>query len=151
MHLCHNKNVIEMKLSINSQVVINAPVEKVWKVLLDFENHPLWNPFFKKIEGEPIKGNQILLEINGMTFKPTILTNMKNQELRWLGSLFFRGLFDGEHFFKLEDLGNNSTRLEHGENFSGILVALLKNKLLTDTINGFESLNEGLKNRVENL
>ena len=37
-------------------------------------------------------------EAKGMTFKPKILTFETNKELKWLGYLFFEGLFDGEHY-----------------------------------------------------
>ena len=38
-----------------------------------------------------------------MTFKPNILVFEENKELRWLGKLFFKGLFDGEHKFEIID------------------------------------------------
>lgn len=62
---------------------------------------------------------------NGMTFKPTILNFETNKEFRWKGKLGISGIFDGEHFFILEKLNDNQTKFIHGENFSGILVALM--------------------------
>ena len=29
---------------------INAPPRSVWKVLVDFQAHPQWNPFVRSIE-----------------------------------------------------------------------------------------------------
>lgn len=33
-----------------SSVLINAPIEKVWQVMLDVKNYPLWNPFVVRVE-----------------------------------------------------------------------------------------------------
>lgn len=73
-----------------------------------------------------------------MTFK-------ENTELKWLGHLLIKGLFAGEHKFKLTDIGNGTTNFEQSENFSGILVNLFSKSLDKDTKNGFEQMNTELK------
>ena len=85
-----------------------------------------------------------------MTFKPVVLTFKENTELKWLGHLWFKGLFDGEHKFKLIDNGNGTTKFEQSENFSGILVKLFTKSLDKDTKKGFEQMNKELKLRAEN-
>ncbi len=40
-------------------VEINAPVEKVWQVLLDFESYPDWNPFTYKVETDLTVGGPV--------------------------------------------------------------------------------------------
>lgn len=120
---------------------------------MDFENHPKWNPFIKSISGEPKTGNKITVSIkppdgDGMTFKPKILILEQNREFRWKGKLIVNGIFDGEHFFKIESLGDNQTRFIHGEKFSGILVALM-GKMLDRTKDGFQLMNESIKKECE--
>lgn len=85
-----------------------------------------------------------------MKFHPRVIRVKKNAEFAWKGNVLFPGLFDGEHFFRLEQAGQDQTRLIHGEKFSGILVPLLKG-LLKDTASGFELMNKALKERVENI
>ncbi len=80
-----------------------------------------------------------------MTFKPTILKTDPAKELRWLGRLLFKGIFDGEHYFLFEASGNG-TRFVQGEKFSGLLVGLLN---MDDAKTSFEELNAALKKRVE--
>ena len=87
-------------------------------------------------------------ESKSMTFKPVISKFEKNKEFRWKGKLFFKGLFDGEHYFKLSDNKNGSTTFTHGENFGGILVGLLE-KTLKNTKVGFELMNDALKKESE--
>ena len=85
-----------------------------------------------------------------MTFKPTVLTANPGRELRWLGVLGVRGVFDGEHSFVLSANADGSTRLTHGEIFSGVLVALMK-RTIDNTQDGFTAFNQALKLRVENV
>ncbi len=138
--------------NIKTEILINTNATKVWDVLMDFENHPKWNPFIKSIHGEQKLGKNLTVHIQppnakGMTFKPVILTLKPNIEFRWKGKLGIKGIFDGEHYFILEPVGNN-TKLIHGEKFSGILVALT-GKMLEKTAEGFRLMNEALKNKCE--
>ena len=136
-------------MTIETRIQINAPAEKVWEIFSDFEQYPEWNPFVKSLTGEVAKEKQITAVLPGMTFKPTVLKFEKDKELRWLGKLFFKGLFDGEHYFILQKNEGGSTTFVHGENFSGLLVGLFRKKLETETKAGFEEMNEALKARAE--
>ena len=84
-----------------------------------------------------------------MTFTPVVLVNQPNQEFRWKGKLFVKGLFDGEHYFKLEKISATETRFLHGEHFTGILKGLVLKMIEADTIKGFEAMNLALKSRIE--
>jgi hypothetical protein len=136
-------------MQIRTEIQINATPEKVWNVLTDFSSFPEWNPFVKKLEGEVAVGNQIKISLPGMNFKPVVLKFETNKELRWLGHLFFKGLFDGEHSFTIIDNQDGTSTFVHAENFGGILVPIFKKMLLNDTKPGFEKMNQALKERVE--
>lgn len=86
----------------------------------------------------------------GMTFRPTVLAAVPGRELRWLGTLGVRGLFDGEHSFTLTADGNGGTRLTQSETFSGVLVTLLRGSVRGAEA-GFRALNEALTQRVQAL
>ncbi|MBU2995316.1 SRPBCC domain-containing protein [Cellulophaga baltica] len=138
-----------MAKQINTSITINASKEKIWKTLTEFEKYPEWNSFIKAVNGEVKVGNQIQVKLQGMIFKPIVLTFKENTELKWLGHLWFKGLFDGEHKFKLTDNGNGTTNFEQSETFSGILVKLVTKNLDKETKNGFEQMNRELKLRAE--
>ncbi|MFC1785513.1 SRPBCC family protein [Candidatus Neomarinimicrobiota bacterium] len=138
---------------IVTEISINATPNKVWNVLTNFYKHPEWNPFITAISGNKNVGEQIIVrmrppESKGMTLKPVISKFEKNKEFRWKGKLFFKGLFDGEHYFKLSDNKNGTTTFIHGEYFSGVLVGLLR-KTLKNTEVGFELMNIALKKESE--
>jgi hypothetical protein len=144
-----------MSKKLRTEIEIDAPAEKVWEVLTDFNRYEEWNPFIIKSKGE-VREGAILINVmkNGektMTFRPRILEVRENEYFDWRGSLFFRGLFDGHHYFRIEDRGNNGVKLIHGEKFSGILSGPIFKSIRENTLESFRSMNEALKKRCESV
>ncbi len=144
-----------MKL-LETEIIIEAPAAKVWQVLTDFEKYPEWNPFIKEFDGEVKVGEKFKVNLHPpdsrpMTFHPRCLVLNENREFRWLGHLFIKGIFDGEHVFELEELEVGRTRFIQKEYFRGILVPLMWNKVELGTRKGFIGMNQALKNRVEQI
>lgn len=138
---------------LRTEITIDASAEKVWDILLDFDAYPEWNPFIKEISGTAQKGEQIkvLIQPEGgkaTRFKPVIQENKAQKEFRWLGKLFVKGLFDGEHYFLLEAISPSQTRLVHGENFRGLLSGFIMKKIGAQTEASFHSMNEALARRA---
>lgn len=140
-----------MAKEIKTSILIQAPKEQVWQVLMDFEAYPSWNNFVQSVQGTIAPGNQITVKLPGMTFKPRILKLEVHKEFKWLGHLWFKGIFDGEHRFAVESEGPNQTRFIHSEKFKGALASLVLLLIGKDTQKGFEEMNQALKQRVENL
>ncbi|WP_294670200.1 SRPBCC domain-containing protein [uncultured Fluviicola sp.] len=143
-----------MKKEIKTQIIIEATPDRVWEVLTDFEKYSGWNPFIKSIQGKVHTGEKIIVRLEppgakGMTFKPRVLAFDKNEQFRWIGHLFFPGLFDGEHRFELIDNGDGTTTFIQAEKFKGILVRMLSKMLDGSTLNGFKAMNEHLKIEAE--
>lgn len=140
--------------SITTEVEINAPASAVWDILADTGEYAKWNPFVKHLSGDLIVGNRLEVTIQPennapMDFNPLVLASNPDQELRWLGHLGFKGIFDGEHYFILEETAKGTTIFHHGETFSGMLSYVLLPLIGTDTENGFNAMNAALKARVE--
>ena len=139
---------------IHTEIEIAAPPETVWRELTAFATYSEWNPFIRRIEGQPAAGTRLTVRIEppggtAMTFQPTVLVATAPVELRWKGGLVIPGLFDGEHSFRLDALGPNRTKFVHREVFTGLLVPLF-GKGLSKTKLGFEAMNQALKARAEN-
>lgn len=143
-------NLQLMATDIHTEITIQASPEQVWQVLTQFEKYPEYNIFIKQIEGNLVVGDKLKVTFDGMTFKPKVLVCNPNKELRWIGRLGFKGVFDGEHRFVIKDNGDGSCTLEQSEHFSGVLVPFLK-KLLTETEQNFKAMNEVLKREAELL
>lgn len=145
-----------MAKELITQILIQASPEKVWKILTDFSQYPVWNPFIKSLEGDVEVGKTIRARIEpprqkGMIFTPKVLAFTQNKEFRWLGHLFIKGLFDGEHKFELIDNQNGTTTFIHSEKFKGILVPLFRKMLDENTKEGFILMNEQLKALAEKV
>jgi hypothetical protein len=142
------------KHEIRTEVVIRATPARIWAILVDFAAHSQWNPFVKRIQGEPKPGSKLTVSVQpeggkGMTFRPIVLAAVPNQELRWLGRLLVPGLFDGEHYFLIQRIDAETSRFIHGEVFSGLLVSLFQSSLDAGTKGGFVAMNHALKKRAE--
>lgn len=127
-------------VKVETEIVINSSIENIWNILTDFNQYPLWNPLIKNIKGNLVEGETLKIHVTlpnqmGMRFKPIITKVDFRKEFVWKGKFLFEGLFDGEHFFRLETVGTNQTKLIHGENFSGFLVPYFK-KMLANTKEG---------------
>ena len=141
--------------TINTTILIDAPIATVWEILMDQQAYPQWNPFIKQLQGDLTTGNTIEATIQppgqkAMRFTPVVKVNQPKQEFRWLGHLFFSGIFDGEHYFLLEDVGGGQTKFIHGEQFSGLLSGIILKMMGENTKAGFIAMNEALKARAEN-
>jgi hypothetical protein len=77
---------------LHSQIDINASAERVWQLLTDFASYPQWNPFIRRISGEPTTGERLqvrleLPESRSITLRPKELTAEPNHQVRWLASV----------------------------------------------------------------
>jgi hypothetical protein len=140
-------------MKIRTEIIINAPKEKVWDILTDFGKYSSWNPFIIQSQGQAVVGTQLINTMKngdkGMTFKPTILKVETYRYFDWLGKLWIKGLFDGHHYFEIEEINPNQVKLNHGENFSGILSNMILKKIGEHTRENFVKMNMALKERAE--
>jgi hypothetical protein len=149
------KEEADLGTTLQTQIDIDAPKEKVWDILTDFRAYPEWNPFIKSISGEPRTGAKLVLHIQppgakGMTFHPKVLSAIPGQELKWLGHFLVPGIFDGEHHLLIHGKGDGRIVFVQEEAFKGVLVPFT-GKMLKGTRQGFVQMNEALKKRAEDI
>ena len=140
--------------TIETELEIDAPADRVWATFGDFERWPDWNPFAVSLKGRVAVGEKLEVRLEppsgrAMTIKPKVMAFEPESELRWLGHLLIPGIFDGEHQFCLETIEGNRTRFIHREEFGGLLVGLVLRSVREGTTAGFEAMNRALKERVE--
>ena len=133
--------------------VIDAPPAVVWAALTDTAAYPDWNPFVRELGGELVEGARLRVRIGppgrrAITLRPTVVRIEPERELTWLGRFLVPRLFDGQHSFVLERLPGGGTRFVQSEHFRGVLVPLM-GRLLAATGQGFEAMNEALRDRAE--
>jgi hypothetical protein len=140
---------------IRDEIEVNASPDKVWRAVVDFENYKKWNSQLSYLGGE-IKPNGILhlkLAAEGAEpyeFKPVISYWDDRQRFAWLAKTGINRVFDGEHFFELQDLGDGKTRLTNREEYRGVLSFVFKQlPMMKNAPKGFRKMNVELKNYIE--
>ncbi len=136
-----------------TEITINASQDKVWETFANFEEYSEWNPFIKRVSGSMVKGEKLEITLQNpggrkFDFSPTLLETEPGQEFRWVGKVLVPGLFDGEHYFKIEPLEDDKVRFIQGEIFTGVLVPFMGGLIDSAKI-GFEEMNVALKERAE--
>jgi hypothetical protein len=147
----HQQKQEIMAFKIETEIKIEANPSAIWEKLVAVEKYPDWNPFIKSIKGNLKPGEKIKVDLGGMQFNPKVLIFENNKEFKWLGHIFFKGLFDGEHQFKIIENNDGTCTFTHAEKFKGILVPFLKRMLETETKSQFETMNLALKKEVEKV
>jgi uncharacterized protein YndB with AHSA1/START domain len=69
---------------LHSEIEITASAGRTWLILTDFASYPRWNPFIRRISGEPTTGEHLDVRLEppdsrGMTFKPKVLNAEPNR------------------------------------------------------------------------
>jgi hypothetical protein len=140
--------------TIRSAIEIRAPQDAVWKVLTDFASYPEWNPHIRQVRGQARVGARLTIRSQPPSGRPIVLRPIVEvydapAELRWRSTFVARGLFNGEHGFKLERISTDRTRFMQDETISGLLVPLYARLRLPRAREGFAQVNEALRQRAE--
>jgi hypothetical protein len=139
---------------LHCEIEIDAPAERVWQILTDFASFPQWNPFIRRIGGEPRVGEQLevylqLSGARGITFRGKVLGAEPPRELRLMAPLIRPGLFDREHIILIEAVEPGHVRFVQRVVYGGLLVPLFPKSLQRIIRRGFEQMNRAIKARAE--
>ena len=148
----------------SARVEIDAPLDRVWSVMLDTASYGEWNPFVERAEcaSPPAVGDPITLHVrwaNGRTTTsperisvvdpPHDVDGVRRASLAYVyeGLPARLGLVRGTRYQRLSQSGGDPTTYETVEEFSGPLVALAGPRRVED---GFRRHAEALRTRCEN-
>jgi hypothetical protein len=140
-------------MQLRTEVEINAPARVVWNILVNRDAYHEWNPFITTFTGALEKGAPVNIVVSppdssDFRFRAHMLNVEPERELRWKGKVIADFCFCGEHYITLTSLGDEKTRVAHGENFGGFFLKFLLNQMGA-TQRGFVYMNQALKNRAE--
>jgi hypothetical protein len=143
------------KFEVRHEITLDASVEKVWQTVIDFEHYSQWNTQLSYLGGKiaPNEKLHLKLAVEGATpyeFKPTVSQWKEREVFGWIAITGLPRVFDGEHFFELNDLKNGKTLLINREEYRGILSLIMQQlPMMKLAPKGFEKMNLELKNFVE--
>jgi hypothetical protein len=140
--------------SIHTEIQIDARLETVWHVLTDFAAYSAWNPVIPGIKGDARIGAEIRFRIHldRMPVLPItahIARCERESVLSWTGGR--SPVFSGEHWVRISSPTEGTTRLEHGEDFEGLISRAMGRWVLDRIQTSYETLNAALKRRAESL
>ncbi|MGE0080053.1 MAG: SRPBCC family protein [Thiohalomonadaceae bacterium] len=139
---------------IVTQIVINAPAERLWRTLCDFPSYPAWNPFLREVSGTPGQGEHLIITHHLPGSRPwrerTRITRIhEEREIAWFGHRIFPGILDGEHAFLLIPLDDRRTQVVQRKRYSGLLCAFAWPSIRTRMRRGLMMTNAALKAHAE--
>ena len=138
--------------TVETSINIDAPIELVWEQLSDLKAFNQWNTR-TLFNADPKIGQKQTMRVwlmRAWLKVPVTIQNLDaNEQLRWIGGI--PGVYTGSHYFKLSGLTESQTRLVQGEDFKGVFVPLMWPFLKRDLMSLYESFNEELKQRCEQV
>lgn len=140
---------------IESKIIINAPIQKVWAVLSDFDTYQQWNPFTPKIDIENKIGSTVGLHVRlnpkstkTILQKETLMAWEEGKHLEWgiQNSWFVRTV----RVQSLRAIDETTTEYYTSDAFEGLLTGLILFLYRSKIQIGFDDVCTGLKKQVEN-
>jgi len=142
---------------IYTECEINAPASKVYSVISDVSNYPLWTNEII-ISGDTQPGGKMQVNVktadNGNGWFKLSSKMDKNDErmIAFDNVLYAPFFFLGKHRFEIIPLAENKTKFINAEVFSGFIIPFVRKKDLQQVTRKFkENVNSALKKRVEEL
>jgi hypothetical protein len=142
------KNTFSMRCKVQVEIRANANI--IWSLLTDAKGFSRWNTTVSSIDGSIQEGERIRIHVPGTNrvFKPKVSGVKKNKQMTWSNG--FAPLFRGSRTFELNQHDNGSSGFIMEEHFSGLMFAVIKNKL-PDFRPIFESYALDLKKEAERV
>lgn len=139
--------------SLHAVVDVDAPAERVWRIVSDFGSYPEWNPFIVRAAGELRVGERLDITIAApgmrpVSFRPHVLEVEPGHLVRWKGAFKLPGLFDGRHALIVDPLDGGRSRFTTHEDVTGVLLPFA-GKVMTASQQGFELMAQAVKERAE--
>lgn len=140
----------------SDRVEINAPIETVWQVLLDFNRYPEWNPFTWRVETDLQVGSPVKLYVHlpgrGKRLQTEFIREVTPPErLSWgmtMGADFLLRALRQQHLYPLPD---GRCCYQSTDAFSGLLTPLVKALFGRSICDGFNAMAYALKQRAEQI
>jgi hypothetical protein len=165
----------------HANILINAPVQKAWDVLLDFPSYPEWNPFVRKqvvtnalyvplSDQTPQENLRLIIEAQipplpspvTATTPPNILNEQHSFEnitvvdrvrrrVAWKQIMIPDALLTAERWQAVSEVEGGGTYYESREAFYGPLASVVDGLMGTALQEGFSAQAAALKVRVESM
>jgi hypothetical protein len=141
---------------VETSIVIDAPIERIWQVLIEGDAYPNWNPLIRKISDDIYEGNKIKVTLDPQ-FSSEGEIEIKvgqlwfGEVMVWIGRPLMSNLLSGRHYFKTKEMDDGKIQFINMETYSGLALYLTWPFIEPKARQGFEAMNSALKAEVERL
>jgi len=147
--------VITQNSVSSEEIVINAPAELVWDILLDFKNYGEWNVFCPSVKGEPVVGAALEMQVdlgNGLQQQVEYVTRLDpHHSITWSMENKPGDPVHADRTQRITPIDEGSCRYLSVDEFSGEFVPQMMEAMAEVVELGFNRCAEGLKARAEAL
>ena len=152
-HLRYQQGSILPK-DVSASADIDAPIDLVWRLLVDFDSYPDWNPFTTRVVTTLQVGEPVELHVDMPGRSRSVQTEWVNlvepgRTVCWGTRVVHPWLLCANRWQTLTDMGDGRTRYETIDRFSGVLVPLVMALYGEPMRQGFESVAQALKKHAE--
>jgi hypothetical protein len=133
-----------------ASINIKASKERIWAILTDAPNYPVWDPGVIGIEGRIAKGEKVVARNKispNRAFPAKVTEFVVGEKMAWTGGMPF-GLFTGVRTFTLTPKGDGTIDFTLREEFSGPMLAMIGGTI-PDMTESFNNFVKGLKAHAE--
>lgn len=148
------KGIALFKGHVSSDTVeIEAPIERAWDILTDFDRYGEWNPFTPSVATEFEIGSPVDLYVRMGPWRLKQVERIESIEaphlIAWSTTMGHRFLISALREQRLEAVGEGRCRYRTTDDFAGLLIPLVMLLFGGFVRRGFNDVARGLKARAE--
>jgi len=138
---------------VRAEITIDAPIDRVWQILVDLDLYPQWNPFTPSVESSLEIGEAVVMDVrlvgDRLMRRVEYVTRNEPYILGWEMQMGPRFLLHAERCQVLTAQGDGRTHYLSEDRFTGWLTPLVVGLLGGAMRRGFGDCAWGLKKRAE--
>ena len=137
---------------IETFIDIDAPLDRVWAVLVDFDRYSEWNPLTVRVQGEARVDEVVTLSVHLAGQKMTrkhVISRADGEALCWTIRTRQPWLMRGERCQTLTDLGDGRCRYANREAVHGLVSGIVALGFGRSVRSALEATGRALKIHVE--
>lgn len=139
--------------SVYTEIVINAPKEKVWKAITNFDQMSQWSRSLQRIDGEIKENSKVTLHyfFQGKVkyFRVKLIGVEPGTQFGWSEPLI--PFAKDKHVYRIESLSENTSLFIQTDRIKGISTPFIGKLITGHMLHHFTVYNESLKKFVENM
>ena len=143
------KSASTFRMECGVRIGVRAKPATIWAMLTDAAGFPGWNSTVKSIEGNIALGSKLALRVPiapDRVFRPKVTEFVPEKRMVWSDGM--APMFKGVRTYTLSAGGEGTTRFSMKEEFSGVMLPLIKGSL-PDFVPIFEKYAADLKREAE--